>query len=210
MHNPLDMTGKTALVTGASSGIGREIALLLSKFGCRVVLVSRNRSRLEETCRNMEGPGHDLQMFDFSDYEASPNWMKDISQSVGSLDGVVHSAGLHLASSLRMLENQVRGCALLSLTRQQNILAGKIVDCFMDSPSAELWNSAIFALTRQLGKSGSDIFSCYGSTQWMATALKVNGYSLLRTSPFSLRDPRGLIPAGASFYLTMLEADHGY
>ena len=55
MINPLDLTGRTVLVTGASSGIGRETALLLSRLGARVVLNGRNEERLRETLAGMEG-----------------------------------------------------------------------------------------------------------------------------------------------------------
>jgi len=44
-----DLTGATVMVTGASSGIGRETAILFSCLGARVVLTGRNRERLELT-----------------------------------------------------------------------------------------------------------------------------------------------------------------
>ena len=47
MTNPLDMTGRRVLVTGASSGIGRDTALLLSTLGATLILVGRDEGRLD-------------------------------------------------------------------------------------------------------------------------------------------------------------------
>lgn len=55
MSNPLDLSGRSVLVTGASSGIGRETCALLSTLGARVVLVGRDRARLDATCRALTG-----------------------------------------------------------------------------------------------------------------------------------------------------------
>lgn len=59
--NPSDfpqVAGKCFLVTGASSGIGRETALLLAELGATVILNGRNEARLEETRTRMKGEGH--------------------------------------------------------------------------------------------------------------------------------------------------------
>ena len=48
-YNPYSLTGKTVLITGASSGIGRKTAIECSKLGAQVVLTGRNRDRLNET-----------------------------------------------------------------------------------------------------------------------------------------------------------------
>lgn len=49
MHNLFDLSGKTILVTGASSGIGREIAISASEYGAEVIITGRNEARLAET-----------------------------------------------------------------------------------------------------------------------------------------------------------------
>ncbi|RMM04087.1 Oxidoreductase, short chain dehydrogenase/reductase protein, partial [Pseudomonas syringae pv. maculicola] len=47
--NPFSLSGKVVMVTGASSGIGSQVAIWLSQQGARVVLVARNQERLEAT-----------------------------------------------------------------------------------------------------------------------------------------------------------------
>ena len=57
-YNPYTLRGKTILVTGASSGIGRAIAVESSKLGATLVVTARNEQRLRETISMMEGDGH--------------------------------------------------------------------------------------------------------------------------------------------------------
>jgi NAD(P)-dependent dehydrogenase (short-subunit alcohol dehydrogenase family) len=104
--NPLELTGRTIVVTGASSGIGRETACLLSQLGARVVLVGRNEERLAETLRLLEGDGHRAEPFDLSSTDEIPRWLKNIAASFGPLHGLVHSAGIHKLRPLRVLSAQ--------------------------------------------------------------------------------------------------------
>ncbi len=54
--NPFSLEGKTILVTGASSGIGRETAIACSLMGAKVVITGRDAGRLQETCDQLAGP----------------------------------------------------------------------------------------------------------------------------------------------------------
>ena len=88
--NPFSLKGKTILVTGASSGIGRGIAVTCSKMGATVVLGGRNETRLNETLSEMEGEGHVLAVADLTK-KAELEKMVDI---LPKLDGIVHCAGI--------------------------------------------------------------------------------------------------------------------
>jgi NAD(P)-dependent dehydrogenase (short-subunit alcohol dehydrogenase family) len=101
--NPMDLEGRTILVTGASSGIGRETAILLSRLRARVVLAGRNRERLDETAARLEGDGHDVQPFDLGAVAEIPGWVRQIVAKSGPLAGAVHCAGIHNAHPLRVL-----------------------------------------------------------------------------------------------------------
>jgi NAD(P)-dependent dehydrogenase (short-subunit alcohol dehydrogenase family) len=97
------MQGRTVLVTGASSGIGRETAILLSELEATVVLAGRDITRLEETRKSMSGASHRLESFDLTESDAIPGWLREITAETGPIHGLVHSAGLHQAIPLRVL-----------------------------------------------------------------------------------------------------------
>jgi NAD(P)-dependent dehydrogenase (short-subunit alcohol dehydrogenase family) len=101
--NPLSLQGRTVLVTGASSGIGRETAILLGTLQARVVLVGRNLQRLEETRERMTGVDHRVESFDLTAAGLIPGWLKQLTTQTGPFDGLVHCAGIHQAIPLRVL-----------------------------------------------------------------------------------------------------------
>jgi NAD(P)-dependent dehydrogenase (short-subunit alcohol dehydrogenase family) len=103
MINPMELENRTILVTGASSGIGRETAILLSQLGARLILGGRNSEKLEKTLALLEGTKHQAHAFDLSAVDSIPRWMKDIAGNTGPLHGLVHSAGVQITKPLRML-----------------------------------------------------------------------------------------------------------
>ncbi len=104
---PFDFTGRTVLVTGGSSGIGRETAVVLSEFGCRVVLTGRRTDQLEATRALMTEGNHALEPFDLTDLESIPAWIKSLASRHGAFDGLVHAAGFRKTVSLRAMSVDV-------------------------------------------------------------------------------------------------------
>jgi len=94
MLNPMDLSGKLILVTGASSGIGQSSAIQLSRLGGRIVLVARNKEKLNDTLKMMNGKGHGIYSFDLIQIEKIEGLIKQIVQEHGVLNGLVHSAGV--------------------------------------------------------------------------------------------------------------------
>lgn len=93
MYNPYSLEGKTILITGASSGIGRSTAIECSKLGARVVLVARNVERMNETLSQMTGEDHMVLSGDLTIEED----VKRIVTDCPELDGVVNNAGIATA-----------------------------------------------------------------------------------------------------------------
>lgn len=88
--NPFSLQGKTVLVTGASSGIGRAIATACSKMGAFVVATGRNSQKLETTMQALEGGEHQMIVADLTKTDD----VKALVSQLPKLDGVVHCAGI--------------------------------------------------------------------------------------------------------------------
>ena len=88
-YNPYSLVGKTILVTGASSGIGRASAIECSRMGARVVITARNEERLNETFSELEGDNHLVFPCDLSD-EAS---IDSLVAELPEIQGLLNNAG---------------------------------------------------------------------------------------------------------------------
>lgn len=89
-YNPFSLRGKIILVTGASSGIGRSIAIECSRMGAKVYATARNEERLSQTLLQMSGEGHVTILADLNHAAEIDNLVKNLPQ----LDGIVHCAGV--------------------------------------------------------------------------------------------------------------------
>jgi len=102
MINPMSLEGKHILITGASSGIGRQCAIQASRLGGRVTIISRNEERLKQTISLMDNPKeHVLYTADLSQTETIEDLIKSIVSECGSVDGFCNAVGV---SSLRPLK----------------------------------------------------------------------------------------------------------
>lgn len=99
-YNPFSLREKTILVTGASSGIGRAIAIECSRMGATVIITARSKERLEKTMMQMEGDVHKHICTDLSDDDAIMELVKSLDFS---LDGVVHCAGYTIPKPFQYL-----------------------------------------------------------------------------------------------------------
>jgi NAD(P)-dependent dehydrogenase (short-subunit alcohol dehydrogenase family) len=100
-RNPLDLSDRTVLVTGASSGIGRETAIVLSGLGARVIVTARRPAELEATLAQMTPGAHIAAPFDLANLADVPEWVKSLAQQHGPLHGLVHAAGFRKTVGLR-------------------------------------------------------------------------------------------------------------
>ncbi len=89
MKDIFSLAGKSLLVTGASSGIGRQIAITAAEFGATVNLVGRNKERLDETLSLMTKGDHQLTVADLTKRED----LKSLTMGK-TFDGVVFNAGV--------------------------------------------------------------------------------------------------------------------
>lgn len=90
MYNPFSLCGKTILITGASSGIGRATALECAKLGADLVITGRNQLKLEDTFSLLEGTNHSMISTDLN----SESGVELLLSGLHTIDGIVHCAGL--------------------------------------------------------------------------------------------------------------------
>lgn len=100
MYNPYSLEGKTILVTGASSGIGRATAIECSKMGAKVVITARSQSRLKETLDSLEGEGHQMILCDLTNDDE----VSTLVEVTPVLDGLVCNAGINKLVPIRQLK----------------------------------------------------------------------------------------------------------
>lgn len=91
MYNPFTLEGKTIFVTGASSGIGRSVAIECSKMGANVIITGRDVLRLNDTFILLNVNNHNLQIVADLNNDSEVN---NLLNSLPELDGIVHCAGI--------------------------------------------------------------------------------------------------------------------
>ena len=103
-HTPYPgVQGKCYIVTGASSGVGKETSILLSRLGAQVILVGRDAERLAATRAMMEGDAHLIVRQDLCAVPKMRSWVNDIvAQSASPLAGIAHCAGTFQFAPLRV------------------------------------------------------------------------------------------------------------
>lgn len=102
MYNPFSLGGKSILVTGASSGIGRSIAVECSKMGASVYITARSKERLDETLALMTGDDNHVICADLTKEDE----LSALIDSLPVLDGVVHNAGVGDRTLCKMVKSE--------------------------------------------------------------------------------------------------------
>lgn len=104
MINPIDLSDKHIVVTGASSGIGRATCIQASKLGAKISLVARNKEKLDETLSLMDGTSHAVFAFDLTDIDQIKQLISEIVDKQGMIDGLVHCAGISVNRPIKLVK----------------------------------------------------------------------------------------------------------
>lgn len=133
---PFSLEGKTILVTGASSNIGRQIAIRCSEMGAHIVVVGRDENRLQGTYNDLHSSGNQKMVFDITHYDEYTSFV-DI---IPTLDGIVLSA------------------ALLDTTPVRHISEKKMSDVFNTNTYANILLVKQILKNKKLNPGGSVVF----------------------------------------------------
>jgi len=96
--NTAKLQGRTAMVTGASKGLGKAMALALAQAGARVLLVSRNLEQLNEVAGSIRKLGAEALVFqtDISDEEQVLHLEQEVAGECGKIQILINNAGINL------------------------------------------------------------------------------------------------------------------
>lgn len=136
MYNPFSLNGKTILVTGASSGIGKSISIECSKMGANLILLGRDKERLNETFGELDEGNHQIHSVDLT----SKQEIVDLVNVLPTLDGLVNAAGILKTMPFHFINED-------SLNQVMNI-----------NFFAPLWLSKQLISKKKIAKGGSIVF----------------------------------------------------
>lgn len=107
MASPFTLKGKTLIVTGASSGIGRQCAVSCALLGASVAVFGQDQKRLNDTLRSMDEPGkHMVCAVDLLDYDKVGDIVQEVVRQKGRIDGLINCAGISTTLPLNSISTQ--------------------------------------------------------------------------------------------------------
>ena len=105
-YNPFALKNKSIVITGASSGIGRQCAIDISNSGANVIMLGRDITRLNETA-SMLSSDFAIRQIDLSEIELIPHIVQTVVNEYGPVDGFVHCAGIEKTLPLKLATPQL-------------------------------------------------------------------------------------------------------
>ena len=103
MGDFIDLSNKTYIITGASSGNGRAVAQLANNFGAKLLLLARNKDAILETAKNMDSNTFMCESIDLTEFEKIETVIKMATEKMGKLNGFCHCAGIEQTLPLRSM-----------------------------------------------------------------------------------------------------------
>jgi len=95
------INNKTIWITGASDGIGKELAVQLAQKGAKIILTARNKVKLEQVQQSLQGDGHVVFPMDLLKTEAIPKAVEQLLAQVQTIDMLVNNAGISQRSLVK-------------------------------------------------------------------------------------------------------------
>ena len=176
-YNPYSLEGKTILVTGDSSGIGRATAIECSKMGAKLIITARNESRLSQTFHALEGEGHQMILCDLSNESEIDRMVAELPE----VQGLVNNAGF-----TKILPMQFVGSEDLNSILQLNAVAPMLLlQKLLKKKKMKKGASVVF--TSSLAGLG---FSSVGNSMYTASKGAISAYircAALELAPKNIR-----------------------
>lgn len=154
------LAGKKYLITGASSGIGRTAAVLMSQCGAQLILGGRDEFRLKECLSELHGKEHQMEISDLKSADTTYEWLSSLIDRNGPLDGVFHCAGMEFIRPAKMVKqahiDKIFESSLFSAFGICRALSGK---------KALLDNGSLVFMSSVAGTTGQNGMSVYSAAK---------------------------------------------
>lgn len=178
------LTGRVALVTGASSGIGRELARGLAQAGARVALAGRSRERLEQTRQSIADQGGEAEAFpaELDDLDTIGPMLTAITERFGTVEVLINCAGINQREPItavkpetfgRIMDINLRTPYFLSQAVYPGMVeqgGGKIINIGSLTTSWGVGNLSVYGLS----KSAIGQMTRVMAVEWAASNIQVN------------------------------------
>lgn len=185
---------KLVIITGASSGIGRQCSISCSNMGATVVLMGRDMIRLNETLKLLNEPEkHLLYSVEINDYENVSNVVRDTVSKKGHINGLIHCAGISTTLPLSATYPQK-----MDLFFQTNVIGAvnltRLVtrqDSFSEIGGSIVFISSVMGI---VGEKGKTLYSMtkgalLAAVKSMAVELSVKNIRVNAISPGVIESP---------------------
>ena len=148
--NPFSLENKTILVTGASSGIGRSIAVECSKMGARIIIIGRNPERISETYNMLSGNGHIQLVADIDKQEDIDALVTEIPV----IDGLVNNAGISHTKPISFLkDDEVNNLFQTNFFSQVRLTKTLVKKKKLNNGASIVFMSSMAAINPEVGNS---------------------------------------------------------
>lgn len=192
----MELSGRTALLTGATGGLGRAIAAALAGRGARLVLSGRKPEALEELAASLPGAGHRTQPTDL----AEPGAAERLAAEAGEIDVLVANAGLPATGRLPDFAPEQLAAAL-----RVNLEAPMVLARALEPAMLERGQGHMVFISSLSGKSATPLSSVYNATKFglrgFALGLRADlgplGIGVSLVSPGTIREAGMYADSGA-------------
>ncbi len=170
------MTVPIAIITGASRGIGRAVALGLGKMGYKTILLARNQEKLQQVAAEIHaagGPEADIFPFDLQNLSGITDVCETIRGQHPRIDVLVNNAGIHIKGTLDATPEEFSGIMATNVTAPY-LLLREIVPTMRRQHSGHIFNIASRA-----GKHGFASTGVYSATKFALAGLSESLYRSL-------------------------------
>ena len=139
MYNPYSLEGKTILITGAASGIGKATAIESSKVGAKIVAVDMNVDGLEKVMTQLEGEGH----LSYTGNLCHEDFLKELGENTPALDGVFLCAGVSDTTPVKFItEDKIQRVFDVNLTAPIMMLRQLLLKKKLNKGGSLVWMSS--------------------------------------------------------------------